>query len=237
MRLFNLRPLLISSLSALVLPGLALAERVVPLAPAQQFDPLAVPLPPVQATPPVRVPAPQPPIIVVPAPGWQQTAPPPPQVRIQAPSPTPAPPEAGADLIERGAGILLDNLLTEMQPTFEEMARGLDGVANKFGPALEDLGSLVDDIHNYQTPERLPNGDILIRRRADAPPPPASNALRDLTTPQDTPGTTPPATSPPGTVQPTTPPAPMAPDTTAPNDPPPLAAPIPSVLPGTQIEL
>jgi hypothetical protein len=30
---------------------------------------------------------------------------------------------------------------------------------------------MIDDLSAYEMPERLPNGDILIRRRADAPPP------------------------------------------------------------------
>lgn len=212
----SLRPLLLCSLALAALPHLAAAERVAPLAPPKQFDSLAVPLPPLQPTPPVRVPSPQPP--VVPPPGWNHPAPPPPeppQLRIQ--SQVAPPPEAGVDMMERGAGVILQNLLNEMQPTFEQMARGLDGAAQKFGPALDQLGTLVDDIRNYQAPERLPNGDILIRRRADAPPPPPSDALGDLATPQDTPKA---------------PPAPPAP-----SDPPPLAAPIPVVPPGTQIDL
>ena len=37
--------------------------------------------------------------------------------------------------------------------------------------------ALMDDAKNYQAPERLENGDILIRRRADAPPPPLRSAM------------------------------------------------------------
>ena len=43
----------------------------------------------------------------------------------------------------------------------------------EYRPAMEELSRLMDDIGNYEMPpERLPNGDILIRRKADAPPPP-----------------------------------------------------------------
>lgn len=98
-------------------------------------------------------------------------------------------PESGMDLIERGLGTLFENLLRDVQPQMEEMARGLDDTFNRFAPVFDDLGSLIDDIGNYQTPERLPNGDILIRRLPDAPPPPPINSLRDLTRPSpDAPG-------------------------------------------------
>ena len=54
----------------------------------------------------------------------------------------------------------------------------LEGLMDDIGPLLEDdvlamlgrLGALVDDLSQYQMPERLPNGDILIRRAPDAPP-------------------------------------------------------------------
>lgn len=129
----------------------------------------------------------------------------------QSPAPQPAPaqewsppladapetpaPESGLDLIERGAGIIFENLLREVQPEMEGMARGLDQTLDRFAPVFNDLATLMDDIGNYQTPERLPNGDILIRRRPDAPPPPpVGNALRDLTRPTpDAPGTPEPA--------------------------------------------
>ena len=50
----------------------------------------------------------------------------------------------------------------------------------EISPALRELGGLVDDIENYQRPERLPNGDIILRRRADAPPPPPTDRLERL---------------------------------------------------------
>jgi hypothetical protein len=36
-------------------------------------------------------------------------------------------------------------------------------------PFLESLGSLIDDLSAYEMPERLPNGDIIIRRSPDRP--------------------------------------------------------------------
>lgn len=101
-----------------------------------------------------------------------------------ADAPQAAEPESGLGLIERGLGTIFEDLLRDVQPQMEEMARGLDETFNRFAPVFDDLASLIDDIGNYRTPERLPNGDIIIRRRPDAPPaPPIGNALRDLTRP------------------------------------------------------
>ena len=103
----------------------------------------------------------------------------------------PLPPEApqspdtaeGLDMIERGAGTVLDNLMRKIEPHMQGIANAFGETTATIGPVLDDLAAQVDDIANYEKPERLPNGDILIRRRADAPPPPAGNALRDLTRP------------------------------------------------------
>lgn len=53
-------------------------------------------------------------------------------------------------------------------PSGDSLAQTL----RQMGPILRDMAAQVDDIRNYQMPERLPNGDILIRRREGAPPPP-----------------------------------------------------------------
>lgn len=59
----------------------------------------------------------------------------------------------------------------------EEMMRGL---AERAAPMAEQLRALIDDIGAYQAPERLPNGDIIIRRKPDAAqPPPASPTPSD----------------------------------------------------------
>jgi hypothetical protein len=51
-------------------------------------------------------------------------------------------------------------LLEEARPFFEE----------EMLPFLERLSTLIDDLAAYELPERLPNGDIIIRRSPDAPP-------------------------------------------------------------------
>lgn len=83
--------------------------------------------------------------------------------------------EEGFSLMEEGAKLLLKGLMSEMEPALDEMGKALSEVE----PALRDLQprmlellALVDDLTNYQAPERLKNGDILIRRKPGAPTPP-----------------------------------------------------------------
>lgn len=105
-------------------------------------------------------------------------------LRADEPAPeTLAPPEAPAEpapegdmaeglgLLERGAQMVLRGFLDEIEPKMDEIQRGLGDAAKDLGPALDKLLTLFDDFRNYEAPERLPNGDIIIRRRPDAPPP------------------------------------------------------------------
>ena len=61
-------------------------------------------------------------------------------------------------------------------PLPERMERALremlEGVQPSLEDALEYLRSFggIDDPRHYELPELLPNGDIIIRRREDAPP-------------------------------------------------------------------
>lgn len=80
--------------------------------------------------------------------------------------------EEGLGLVERGLGIIADNLWTEFGPQLDQLGDGMSKALIELGPVLRDLAVLVDDLGNYQAPQRLENGDILIRRRAGAPPPP-----------------------------------------------------------------
>jgi hypothetical protein len=90
--------------------------------------------------------------------------------------------------MEEGAKLLLKGLMADMEPALDEMGKALTDLE----PALKDLQprmlellALVDDLTNYQAPERLENGDILIRRKPDAPtPPPLPDTAPD--TPEDT---------------------------------------------------
>jgi hypothetical protein len=85
-------------------------------------------------------------------------------------------PEEGLDLMQEGAKLLFRGLMSEMEPALDEMGRAigdLEPALRKMGPALRDLVAMMGDIENYDAPVRMPNGDILIRRKAGAPPPPA----------------------------------------------------------------
>ncbi len=89
----------------------------------------------------------------------------------------PVPEDDGFDLMEEGARLLMRGLMSEMAPALEEfegLAREFEPALERFvaemGPAMAGLMSAIDDIRNYQTPEILDNGDIIIRRREDAPP-------------------------------------------------------------------
>lgn len=126
------------------------------------------------------------------APAWAQTYEPPP---ADAPA---------DDAFQRGLESFMGNLLNKAQPSLDRLGQDLSGMAQRLGPVLGELGDLMDDVRNYQAPERLENGDILIRRRADAPPPPelgpnlremmrpAPDASPDAAPPQPRGRTTPP---------------------------------------------
>lgn len=94
----------------------------------------------------------------------------------------PAQAEDSPSLMEEGAKLFFQGLLDQMDPALDDL-RGLadqieptlQDFADKMGPAFIRLMAAVDDIANYDMPEFLPNGDIIIRRSPDAPPftPPA----------------------------------------------------------------
>lgn len=73
----------------------------------------------------------------------------------------------GLDLLGQGSRMLLEGLLDEMRPMMEEVRPFFE---EELVPMLERMGEVVDDLSYYELPERLPNGDILIRRSPDAPP-------------------------------------------------------------------
>ena len=96
-------------------------------------------------------------------------------VAVSAETPAP-PPDEGVDLMEEGAKLLLCGLLNEMEPAIDE----LQGLAQEIGPRMQmftqemgpafaDLFDQVDDLSHYEPPVFLPNGDIIMRRREDAP--------------------------------------------------------------------
>lgn len=93
----------------------------------------------------------------------------PPLAAQQAPETAPPPADGeseGTSLMEEGARLFLRGLLSEMEPALDDMARAL----SELEPMMRDLAARIDDITAYQMPEFLENGDILIRRKPDAPP-------------------------------------------------------------------
>jgi len=96
--------------------------------------------------------------------------------------------DEGLNLIQRGFSMIFRQFWDDAGPQVDDMARDLSGSVSRLAPALQDLAVLVDDFRNYQPPERLENGDIVIRRREGAPPPPpVGDGLRGLTTPDPSP--------------------------------------------------
>lgn len=78
----------------------------------------------------------------------------------------------GFSLMQEGAKLLLRGLMSEMEPAIDDLKSMTDEMATlgeTMGPALIALMAQIDDIRHYETPEVLPNGDIIIRRNSDAP--------------------------------------------------------------------
>lgn len=80
--------------------------------------------------------------------------------------------EEGMSLIERGTQLMMRGLLKEMEPRLEELediVRGMEpqlrDLVIEMEPILEGLGAIMDDLDAYHPPERMPNGDIIIRRK------------------------------------------------------------------------
>lgn len=87
-------------------------------------------------------------------------------------------------MLERGVTSLLRDFLGDVEPHMDAIGRELGSRFESLAPLLQEAGTLIDDLRNYQAPERLANGDILIRRKPDAPaPPPLSQQFQDLTQP------------------------------------------------------
>lgn len=90
-----------------------------------------------------------------------------------------APAEDGPSLMERGLSMFLDGFRQEMEPALGEMSEMLHKFGPAIAPAMERMLELVDDMTNYELPEMLDNGDIIIRRKPDAPTvePPADEGV------------------------------------------------------------
>jgi len=75
----------------------------------------------------------------------------------------------GMELLGEGMRQFFRGLGDELEPALRDLARNME-------PAMKKLLEIVDDFDAYELPERLPNGDIIIRRKPDRPlPPPEAN--------------------------------------------------------------
>jgi hypothetical protein len=88
-----------------------------------------------------------------------------------------APPDTseGFSLMEEGAKLMLRGLMSQMEPALDEMGQALkemEPAIRDLGPKFHELFTMIDDFKNYDAPEMLPNGDIIIRRNAPLPPKP-----------------------------------------------------------------
>ena len=95
----------------------------------------------------------------------------------------------GMSLMDRGAQLFLEGLKQEMAPAVDglqdllaETGPSLRNFMLEMGPTLRDLGAQVKDWSVYEAPEILPNGDIIMRRKPEAPmdTPPAGDGAVDL---------------------------------------------------------
>tara|TARA_R110000850_G_scaffold6136_9_gene24206 strand:- start:507 stop:875 length:369 start_codon:yes stop_codon:yes gene_type:complete len=107
-------------------------------------------------------------------------------------SPLHAQEQEGPSLMERGAQLFFDGLKQEMGPALEDLSDlmedagpALQSFVAEMGPKLRDVLDRVEDWSVYEAPEVMPNGDIIIRRKPDAPElpdtlPPAPEGQIDL---------------------------------------------------------
>ena len=90
--------------------------------------------------------------------------------------------EAEFSLWDWGMSWFGETLPQDLAPALGDLQALADQFGPALAPALEKLTALVDDLTNYELPEMLENGDILIRRKPEAPAvvPPADAPAVDL---------------------------------------------------------
>lgn len=98
---------------------------------------------------------------------------------------TVAPQAEQPSLLDQLIGGLMYQMFEQAAPHLDNLERDLGMLAESMKPTFENIGALIDDIQNYEAPERLPNGDVIIRRKAGAPPPPPLPDLPQNSNPAD----------------------------------------------------
>jgi hypothetical protein len=76
--------------------------------------------------------------------------------------------DEGFSLLREGARILMESMLKEMEPALRDMQEDFGTALKEMEPQLRALGDMIGDLRNYHAPEKLPNGDIIIRRKTPA---------------------------------------------------------------------
>ena len=89
------------------------------------------------------------------------------------------PAEQETSLWDWGMSLFGDAVTQELEPALGDMKALIDQLGPAVAPAIEKMMALVDDMTNYELPEMLENGDIIIRRKPDAPvvTPPADQGI------------------------------------------------------------
>jgi len=95
----------------------------------------------------------------------------------------PAAAQEGESEIAEGLDMLSEGARRFLRGLGEEAAPLLRGLSEDVEPMLTELFRLIDDFSAYELPEKLPNGDIIIRRDKPVQPP----APEQEEAPQDAP--------------------------------------------------
>ena len=74
------------------------------------------------------------------------------------------------DRTEEAMRGMVDEIEPELNALLEEMGPEMERLMGAIVPELQKLADTVGGLANYEMPEVLPNGDIIIRRKKDAPP-------------------------------------------------------------------
>ncbi|MEY4982073.1 MAG: hypothetical protein RIR62_339 [Pseudomonadota bacterium] len=81
----------------------------------------------------------------------------------------PPAPEAEQGLIDWAMSWIYGSVEQELAPALDDMRALAEQFGPAIAPAIERMMALVDDMTHYELPVMLDNGDILIRRKPDAP--------------------------------------------------------------------
>ncbi|WP_284325080.1 AAA+ family ATPase [Cypionkella aquatica] len=90
-------------------------------------------------------------LLLLAAPAMAQTAP-------------PSDADKGLSLMQQGAELLFNHMMGQVEPSLQDMAQALKDAQ----PKIMEILAMVDDLTNYHAPEKLPNGDIILRRKTPA---------------------------------------------------------------------